>query len=263
MVNSKLLNVWAALVIGVALLLPYEAQAASCCGGGSATSLLLPKFSTSMVESSFGMETYDGYWDTNGDHLPDPSGSDLKQYRLNVGYAHRLAPRWQASITTPYVWNRNTYSGISSNTNGPGDTTASVWYEAFDGVRCIWKVRTMEDLIPAAYFGASLTIPTGLSPYDDVSGSFDVTGRGFYRLDLNMLLDKTVYPWNVSLAASYGLHNERSVNREYGAYVTPYTKRLGARFLWSWSGGYTHFLDTMESVTVTLAYSHLREGKVP
>jgi hypothetical protein len=234
--------------------------AASCCGGGSATSLILPKFSKSMVDVSFDFERYDGFWNNDGDHVPDPPGSDLKQYRLNLGYAHRLASRWQASLSLPYVWNVNHYSGLDSNTSGVGDMTVNLWYEAFDGIQCVWKVKSLKDLRPAAYFGASLLIPTGISPYDDVQNSFDITGRGFYRLDGTMLLEKTIYPWNTSLQLSYGRYLERSVNREYGNYVEPYDKQLGDRAAGTFSGGYTYFLESMASLTFTAAYSDLWEG---
>ncbi len=249
---------------GIALLSSPECQAASCCGGGSASSLILPKFSRAMSDISFDMEKYDGFWNQEGEHTPDPPGSDLNQYRLNLGYAHRFAPRWQGSITLPYVWNENDYAGLSSSTNGLGDATVSLWYENFDGIQCVWKVKSLEDLKPATYFGATLTIPTGVSPYDDVKNSFDITGRGFYRLDGSLLLDKTVYPWNASLLLSYGTHFERSVNREYGNYVEPYKRRLGDRMLATLSLGYTQFLESMSTLTYTLAYSDLQEneGKV-
>ncbi len=249
---------------GIALLSSPEGQAASCCGGGSASSLVLPKFSKAMSDISFDIEKYDGFWNQEGKHTPDPPGSDLRQYRLNLGYAHRFAPRWQGSITLPYVWNENDYAGLSSSTNGLGDATISLWYENFDGIQCVWKVKDIKDLIPATYFGATLTIPTGISPYDDVENSFDITGRGFYRLDGSVLLDKTVYPWNASLLLSYGTYFERSVNREYGNYVEPYKRRLGDRMLATLSVGYTQFLESMSTLTYTLAYSDLKEneGKV-
>ena len=150
---------------------------------------------------------------------------------------------------------------MSSRTSGLGDSTINLWYEAFDAIQCVWKVRSVADLIPAAYFGATLTVPTGISPYDDVANSFDVTGRGFYRLDASMLLDKTIYPWNATLLMSYGKHLQRAVNREYGNYVAPYDKQLGDRFLATASGGYTQFLGNMDSITYTLAYSYLREDE--
>ncbi len=249
---------------GITLLSSPDGQAASCCGGGSASSLVLPKFSRAMSDISFDIEKYDGFWNQEGKHTPDPPGSDLRQYRLNLGYAHRFAPRWQGSVTLPYVWNENDYAGLNSSTNGLGDATVSLWYENFDGIQCVWKVKSLEDLKPAAYFGATLTIPTGISPYDDVENSFDITGRGFYRLDGTVLLDKTVYPWNASLLLSYGTHFERPVNREYGNYVEPYERRLGDRMLATLSLGYTQFLESMSTLTYTLAYSDLKEneGKV-
>lgn len=247
--------------MGAALLLPRGAQAASCCGGGSASALILPKISHSMLDLSFDYEQYGGYWNKSGKHVNDPPGSSLKQYRLNVGYAHRLGDNWQAFVSVPYVFNENRYSGLSSSTKGVGDATIGLWYEAFDQIKCVWKVRNREDLVPAAYFGASLALPTGISPYNDVTNSFDITGRGFYRLDGTVLLDKTIYPWNMSLLGTYGVHFERPVNREYGNYVQPYHKKLGDRSLVTLSFGYTHFMESMNTLTLTAALSDLREGQ--
>lgn len=252
----------AALLWGAALLIPQgAAHAASCCGGGSASALVMPKIASGMLDVSFDYEKYNGYWNKDGKHIPDPPGSDLKQYRLNIGYAHRLADNWQISATLPLVFNENKYSGASSSSHGIGDATLNLWYENFDQIKCVWKVKSWEDLVPAAYFGASLAVPTGISPYDSAGSSFDITGRGFYRLDASMLLDKTVYPWNASLLFSYGTHLERPVNREYGVYVQPYHKKLGDRLLWTASFGYTEFLESMNTLTFTGAYSALRENE--
>lgn len=251
----------AAAFIALAWALAQPAGAASCCGGGSASSLVLPKFSQAMMDVALDVERYDGFWNDEGEHVPDPPGSDLNQYRLNLGYAFRLAPRWQASLSLPYVWNENRYAALDSSTDGLGDMTVSLWYEHFDAIQCVWKVNSLKDLAPAAYFGATLTVPTGVSPYDDVSNSFDITGRGFYRLDGTVLLEKTVYPWSVGLQLSYGRHFERSVNREYGNYVEPYDRKLGDRAQGTISGGYTHFLESMSSLTYTVAYADLWEDE--
>lgn len=238
---------------------PTNLWAASCCGGSSATSLLLPKFSRSMLDVSFDSERYNGYWDSNGDYRNDPPDTDLNQYRLNLGYAKRLGSRWQTAVVVPYVWNSNQYTGLSSNTRGLGDMTLGLTYEAFDGIKCVWKIRDWKDLVPAIYYGVALTVPTGISPYDNVVNSFDITGRGFYRLDGNILIDKTIYPWNASLLFSYGQYLKRSVNREYGNYVQPYSKQLGDRMQGTATLGYTIFLDNMDSMTFSMAYSHLQE----
>jgi hypothetical protein len=214
-----------------------------------------------MINVSMDMEQYDGFWKSDGEWSPDPQGSDLNQYRLNMGYAHRLAPRWQLSASLPYVWNQNQYANLKRNTQGVGDGNVSVWYEAFDKIACVWDVNSWEDLKPAIYWGASLTLPTGTSPYDGVADNFDITGRGFYRLDGSLLIDKTVYPWNAAFTMTYGKYLERSVNREYGNYVEPYDKQLGDRFNTSLAVGYTYFTDTMESLTGSLSYAYLKEDK--
>ncbi|MBF0293415.1 MAG: hypothetical protein HQK86_14795 [Nitrospinae bacterium] len=251
----------AVFVCGAAVLLaPGVARAASCCGGSSGASLLLPKFSNAMMDVSVEMETYDGYWNGDGAYIPDPPGSSLRQYRLNLAHAWRVADNWQVGAYVPLVLNDNRYEATQSGSQGVGDAAVSFWYETFDNVLCVAEVRKLEDLRPAIYLGAALTVPTGVSPFDNVKSSFDVTGRGFYRLDLSAIIEKTVYPWNVSFQYSYGVHMERAVNREYGEYVEPYHKKLGDRRLWSFSGGYTHFHDGLDFTALSLAYSDLWQG---
>lgn len=251
----------AALLAGAAALQPLPAHAASCCGGGSPTSLIVPRFAVAIVDLSFDAEIYDGFWNRSGKHTNDPPGSDLKQYRLNLGYAHRLAKDWQAGISLPYVWNENKYSGLTSSTSGMGDTSVSLWYEALED-ESSWKVQELADLKPAVTIGLSVLLPTGISPYDDIKNSFDVTGRGFYRLDGNLLIDKTIQPWNASLALTYGTHFERSINREYGTYVEPYRKELGDRFSAALSAGYRHVFGTGgDTVTTTVSYAYLQEER--
>ncbi len=213
-----------------------------------------------MLAVSAADENYDGYWDQNGTHRGDPPGSHLSQFRLNVGYAHRFASRWQGSIVAPYVWNYSGYATGTSRSDGLGDTTLSLWYETFDGVKCVWKVRNLADAVPAIYLGTSLTIPTGISPYDSKKNSTDITGLGFYRLDENILIDKTVYPWDVSLMASYGEYLSRPVNREYGNYVQPYRKNLGNRTSASLGIGYIVFLKNLDMLTFTGSFAYLDQA---
>jgi len=116
--------------------------------------------------------------------------------------------------------------------------------------------------MPAVYFGTTLTLPTGKSAYSgDVSNSFDITGRAFYRLDANLLMDKTIWPWTMIVEFAYGVYLERPVNQEYGKYVEPYDKQLGNRRLGLVSLGYTDFLEKLDSMTYTLAYSDLKESQ--
>jgi hypothetical protein len=249
--------------MGAALALMTSAvvEAASCCGGGAASTLLLPKFSQAMVDLAFDFEHYDGFWDGDGEWLADPPGSDLNQYRLNLGYGMRLGPRWQTSVSLPYVWNQNQYTGLTRNTTGIGDAALTLWYESFDNVMCVWRVKRWEDLKPAVYWGATLTLPTGISPYDDVQDNFDITGRGFYRLDGLLVVDKTIYPWTTTLTLSYGAYLQRDINREYGNYVEPYERQLGNRASGSFAVGYTAFTEAMNSITTTVAYSDLWEDE--
>ncbi len=260
---SKIIAI-AALLAGAALFLPRFASAGSCCGGGAAAALILPKHAQSMIDTSFDMEKYDGYWSKDGTYFRDQPGTDLRQYRLNLGYALRLAERWQASVAVPYVWNVNKYPNGTSRVDGVGDTMLSLWYEAFDTTLCRWGWGDLEwsDLVPAATFGLSLTVPTGVSPYDGVK-SDDITGRGFYRLDANMLFDKTIYPWSASLLLGYGRHFERPVNRDVD-YVEPYKKRLGDRAVGTLAVSYEMLVDTSDSrnrLTYTAAFSEVWEGE--
>lgn len=249
------------LLMGASFLFSSSSLAASCCGGGGAATLVLPKFFSQMADLSIGYEQYNGYWNQQGKHLDDPPGSDLKQFRLTPGFAIRINDNWQASMVLPYVWNHNQYAGLNSNTSGIGDATIGFWYENFDDIKCVYAVNNIKDLIPAAYFGASLTLPTGISPYDNVNNSFDITGRGFYRLDSNLLIDKTIYPWGVALSLSYGVYLERDVNREYGNFVAPYKKQLGNRLSSSLAFSYSKSLKELDTLTYTLTYADLSEQK--
>lgn len=251
-----------ALAFAVVLVFSQPAYAASCCGGGSASSLIIPKFFSEAYGISFNYEQYDGFWNQDGVYLGDPPGSDLRQYRMSFSYAFRLASNWQMSAGLPFVLNDNNYSGLESSTSGFGDATLSLWYETFDEIKCVYTVSNIEHLMPAIYFGATLTVPTGKSAYGgDVQNSFDVTGRGFYRMDTSMILDKTIYPWTMLVELTYGKYLERPVNMEYGSYVEPYRKSLGDRKLGVVSFGYTDFLKSLNTMTYTLAYSNLVEDK--
>lgn len=234
--------------------------AGSCCGGGTAGALLMPKSANWFLAASGDVEKYSGYFDHKGKYLSDPKSSDLRQYRLNLGAAIRLASRWQAGFASGYVFNYNKYSGLVSNTHGLADSLASLTYEAFDNIRCVWKVRNWQDMIPAVYLGGQVLLPTGTSPYDDVTSSFDITGRGFYRFEGKVIAEKTVYPFTLSLTGLYGTHIERPVNRDYGLYIEPYRKKLGDRFSASGAFSYSYFTDSMSSLTLTATYTYLHEG---
>jgi len=245
----------------VALSISTNAFAASCCGGGDSNSIVLAKFGHKMLAASVDIENYKGFWNQNGDYLKDPKGAELNQYRLNLGYAQRLGDNWQGSILLPYVWNDNQYSGVESQEHSFGDTSLNVWYETFDRVTCIYKVNTLSDLKPSIYLGGSLTLPTGSSAYGgSATNSFEITGRGMYRFDANMIIEKTVYPYTLKLQGSYGKYLTRSVNREYNEPVKPYTKRLGDRKYLSISGGYTFFLAGLDTLTFITALSDVREN---
>lgn len=250
---------FAALPGGAAPFSAAAARAGSCCGGGGGSSPILPRKGDFMLDAAFEMEKYDGFWNEDGAPRSDPKGSDLRQYRLTAGLAKRLSPNWQAGFSIPYVWNRNDYAGTSSSSRGIGDSAAALWWEAV-GDRSIWKLDSWRDFIPSITLGASLTMPTGVSPYDDIDNNFDATGRGFYRLDGNILIEKTMMPWGVSLAVGHGNYFDRSVNREYGKFVKPYRKKFGDRFSASFLLSRRFFLGTAgDSLTFTTSLSHLRE----
>lgn len=260
--KSIYFSLWAVLAAVLTCSTPLKLWAASCCGGGSASFLVLPKLAEWEVTLKAGWEHYDGYWDVNGIWRPDPPDSDLNQYRLTAGLAYRLASRWQMAVSVPYIWNENRYSGINSSENDFGDAVIGIRYETFEHVMCLTNIQSWKDLIPAVYLGMGATLPTGVSPYDDVPNSFDITGRGFYAVFWNVLMEKTVYPWNMGAEFTYAIHLERDVNREYGKYVAPYTKEAGDRFSTSVRLGYGIDLPWGGfTLTPTATYSFVWEDK--
>jgi hypothetical protein len=196
-----------------------------------------------MADLSFDYERYDGYFDSSGHYKSDPVGSDLRQYRATLSVGTRLARDWQLGAAVPWVWNDNRYSGISSQTQGVGDTSLSLWYEAFTE-RSAWRAGSARDLLPSVTVGPTLVIPTGISPYDDVTWSFDVTGRGFYRLDAALLVDKSYRAWSASLSGTYGWYRGRPVNRTNGNWDEPGRRTLGDRATASGSLSYRQFIGT-------------------
>lgn len=243
-----------------AALAPGAARAASCCGGGGGGAAMLARGDRAMADLSLEWERYDGYWDLDGRHRPDPAGASFSQLRATFAGGLRLAPAWQLSATLPWAWNRNTYSSLSTRTQGPGDASLSLWLEALDE-RTGWRMKAAADLLPSVTLGLALTVPTGISPYDDVASSFDVTGRGFYRLDGNLLVEKSYRAFSASLSAALGRHLARPVNRVYGKWVEPYRKRLGDRVSGGLSLGYRHFVGTAgHALTATASLAWLHEG---
>jgi hypothetical protein len=216
-----------------------------------------------MVDLGFEAERYHGYWDGGGQHKPDPVGSSLAQYRLNLAGAARLAEHWQAGAAVPLVFNDNRFGqgGLSAQTHGVGDATASVWWEPLDQ-RSAWRLASAADLVPDLTVGATLTVPTGVSPYDDVASSFDVTGRGFWRLDGTVLAEKGYRAWSASLSLAYGVAFERWANRTYGGWETPYRIRPGDRATASLSLARRLFLGTGgHTLSAAAALSWLHEAK--
>lgn len=246
----------------IMLLHSSNTLAASCCGGGASTGIILPKFNDAMWDVSLANEAYDGFWNRQGDHQDDPVGSELLQRRVQLSYAHRLGEQWQVNIGIPLIDNQNHYSGYQNSVQGLGDTQISLWYEAFERVTCVYKITGWKSLQPSLYFGSSLTLPTGISPYSDhIDNSDDITGRGFYRWDANMIIEKTIYPFSLGWKGSYGIHMTRPINQETGQAVVPYNKRLGDRSVSTFSAAYTWFLPHLDMITATLSHTDLSEGQ--
>jgi hypothetical protein len=221
---------------------------------------MLARGDQAMAELTLEAERYHGYWDAHGIQRPDPQGASLAQYRLSLAAGWRPAAHWQLTGSLPFVWNANVYSGISSHTRGVGDAALNLWYELLDE-RTAWRLRELSDLIPSVSAGLGLTLPTGISPYDRVTSSFDVTGRGFYRIDGNLLVEKGYRSFGAALALSYGVHPGRAINQEYGSYVEPYRKRLGDRAALAATLSYRHFVGTGgDSLSTALGFTWLREA---
>ncbi|GAA6134007.1 hypothetical protein NBRC116188_07960 [Oceaniserpentilla sp. 4NH20-0058] len=247
-------------LLSISICFSLPTKAASCCGGGASSGIILPKFNEGMLDISFANENYNGFWTQTGHYQQDPKGSTLLQRRMSISYAKRLSDRFQLSSSIALINNHNQYSGDLQSITALGDTQVGIWYEAFDNVTCIYKINGWESLKPSIYLGTALTIPTGISPYTDrIDSSFDITGLGFYRLDTSMIIEKTIYPFSLSWQGQYGYTFERPVNQEYNQVVTPYNKQLGDRYSNTFSGAYTWFLTNLAMVTATLSHSQLTQ----
>ncbi len=101
-----------------------------------------------------------------------------------------------------------------------------------------------------------------MSKYGDrVDDSQETTGKGVYRLDANMLIEKTVYPFSLAWQASYGKHVERPINEEAGKAITPQDMQVGDRTLHTFSAAYTFFLPNLAMLNATMSHTQLDQGK--
>lgn len=260
----KTLRIAALPALALLALSPGLARAASCCGGGGGGGVQVPKGYRAVLDLGLDAERYAGYWTSDGTHLEDPAGSRIYQYRLNLAGAWRFARDWQVGAAVPWVYNDTQYrgdTGISSRSSAVGDTTITVLYDLYDE-RSIWKVLSPADLVPSVKLGAAVTVPTGVSRFDEIDISFDVTGRGFYRLDATAQVDKAYRGLSASLTFAYGVHLERPVNTSGGAPQVPQDWRLGDRTTAGLALGYRHFLGSAgDAVTLTGAFSYLHEAR--
>ena len=86
-------------------------------------------------------------------------------------------------------------------------------------------------------------------------------GRGLLVGMAGMVVCYALFYIATVFALSYGTQFERSVNREYGKYVEPYTKQLGDRFTATLSASYTYVLGTGgDSIIGTASYAYLNEA---
>lgn len=246
-------------LIAVMAVFSRPVEAASCCGGGSSASLVLPKFAKFLIDGSIEHEKYNGFWNSDGVYQEDPAGADLRQLRMTAGAALRIHDNIQTFLSIPYVINLNTYTGVKSTTYGAGDTTIGFNFELFNDIRCVYRVLSFADLLPATYLAVKTTLPTGISPYDKIPNSFDITGLGFYTFNFSLLLDKTISSFNMSLGANYSVSAQRPVNMEYGRYIEPYKVRQGDKLNLTATAGYSFMFDSMDSLTVSLGYGYVEE----
>lgn len=259
--KTKTTRLLRAAFVGYVALQTSTTFAASCCGGGAGTSVILPKFNELMIEANSAYEQFDGNWNPNGQYVDEIDGQDLNELTTTLSIAKRLHDQWQFSVNLPYTRHDNQYPGETGSSSGLGDTSMSLWYEAFENVTCIYRIAGWESLKPSIYLGGQLTVPTGKSRYSDrVERSEEITGRGFYRFDSQVMIEKTIYPWSLSVTWMYGKYLERPVNQEYGRDIEPYDKQLGDRHSISSSLGYTWFAKDMSMVTLSGSYTDLSEG---
>lgn len=255
---AALSSLSAALFI-FSLVFSTHSQAASCCGGGASSGVILPKFNQAMWDVSLAQKNDKGSWQQDGDHNQTTTGNESLQQNINLNYAHRLNDNWQMSYGLPLTSNQNQNSGKTYSNFAIGDFTIGTWYEAFENVTCVYKITGLESLKPAVYFGSSLTLPTGISAYSDDATEFNTTGAGVYRLDANMLIEKTVYPFSLSWQASYGEHLDRPVYQRYGSEIPRYNLQLGTQTSHTLSFAYTHFLPNLSMLSVTTTLTNVEQ----
>jgi hypothetical protein len=184
------------------------AQAASCCGGASATNAFtLPKFQQAMAGSAVQIERSTDLRDASGErlHTRDWVSTDSK---LVVGGAYRLGREFQASASLPFV-RRDIRAGSQAEYGlGVGDAGVQLRYEMLDEETCFARPieeLTWFDLKPSIHWVLQGTLPTGrpVSKSAMPLGA-DVTGRGVAGADGGIEITKVWGRWGNSLFANAG-----------------------------------------------------------
>lgn len=233
---------WTLLISGL-LLYSQQSLSAACCGGGSGGSTFLSSAQNSLFLADYsynqiviGSVNNDGLWRKS----PEPQ----KVSTLSLGAAYLLSDLWQATFNIPIVTRELGHEKFQN----VGDTNFSIAYEFLPD----WDYHPLR---PRGLIYGGITAPTGKSPQVSNNGGLDSSGRGFWDLQMGVLLTKLIRSWDFS--TNFQIH--QSLTREFqtptssGTEPQKITSRPGTKL--SLSSGYS-----LQDHRVGLSVTDVSEG---
>lgn len=221
-------------------LFSQDLLAQACCVGSTYDLAVLSLNKRVLFGAGYNYDNYLGVWDQEGSWKKNNNTS--WQMRPSFNSAYRFNKHIQASISVPFVFNRNELPGLNPSGSGIGDITVGGRYEFMHEFQLIEDEKKIEVDRKTPYLAATfgLVFPTGRSD-EDASGEYSITGKGYYSTLLGVSFLKTLPGDKFQLGADVSWqHNFRKTYEKYfgSELQTPYTKTVGDRFNYSISASY-------------------------
>ncbi|MES2767599.1 MAG: hypothetical protein V4596_00515 [Bdellovibrionota bacterium] len=189
----------------IGLFLSHNADAASCCSGGTSTTAIITnndqaQFTASMMFSSVHAQARtDGKWQKL-------DGDKTREIFTMEGSA-LLGDRTQISLSAPFQ--KNSYESSTQNANGSGvgDVKMSFAYEAVTD----WDYSKYR---PKIYVYSQAQLPTGKSIYETQElEAVDSTGTGLLGLGVGAVAVKTIKKWDYNA----NIFTQKLFDKSFGA----------------------------------------------
>lgn len=185
----RFLSVSLILVTGFAA---SVAQASPCCGGGAAVPAMIAGDHRLQMGWSFSRSTVIGDAPAVGIPVFRAEGDNEVTQMVSLDVATLLSDRLQVGLSAPFSFRTVERGRIRNAASAPGDVRLNLAYEAIQQL-------LYSEWQPTGYAFLQLTLPTGKSAYEAVTGTgVDATGKGFLAISSGLLFVKRWSVWDAN-----------------------------------------------------------------